>query len=173
MIQPACTERYNEYSVFFSWSSVWQSHRLKYLDIWSKIGQELFCKSIWLGFKVKQTIFVSQLEYLHLQAVFWDEGWPAAVPTASSESESWADFTSLKADDWPPLHPESDEVWFEESGTSSTHDIVLSPTTASVASGIASSILSVSSAGYFVNYLMSKTLFQIHVEETPHVYLLF
>lgn len=50
---------------------------------------------------------------------------------------NWADFTSMKPDDWPPPQSQSEDDAWNEIGD----DIILSPTTAALSGGIASAIM--------------------------------
>lgn len=56
---------------------------------------------------------------------------------SSTDFGNWADFTSMKPDDWPPPQSQSeDDAWNE-----SSDDIFLNPTTAALSGGIASVIM--------------------------------
>ncbi|VDK73600.1 unnamed protein product [Litomosoides sigmodontis] len=66
-----------------------------------------------------------------------EDKWPQASLVSSSDFGNWADFTSMKPDDWPPPQSQSeDDAWNE-----SSDDIFLSPTAATLSGGIASVIM--------------------------------
>lgn len=69
---------------------------------------------------------------------FAEDKWPETPRSSSAPSDSWADFTSMKPDDWPPLtQPESTEnAWLR-----ADEEVILSPTTAALTGGIASAIM--------------------------------
>ncbi|VBB26352.1 unnamed protein product [Acanthocheilonema viteae] len=66
-----------------------------------------------------------------------EDKWPQTSSASSMDLGSWADFTSMKPDDWPPPQSQSeDDAWNKTS-----EDIFLSPTAAALGGGIASVIM--------------------------------
>ncbi|CAG9533039.1 unnamed protein product [Cercopithifilaria johnstoni] len=65
--------------------------------------------------------------------------WPQTSSMPSTDVGSWADFTSMKPDDWPPPRSQSEDDAWTTHGTS--EDIFLSPATAALSGGIASVIM--------------------------------
>ncbi|EFO27431.2 hypothetical protein LOAG_01051 [Loa loa] len=66
-----------------------------------------------------------------------EDKWPQASSMSSMDSGNWADFTSMKPDDWPPPQSQSEDDAWNETG----EDIILSPTAAALSGGIASVIM--------------------------------
>uniref|UniRef100_A0A915Q0Q5 Uncharacterized protein n=1 Tax=Setaria digitata TaxID=48799 RepID=A0A915Q0Q5_9BILA len=66
-----------------------------------------------------------------------EDKWPQTSSVSSMDFGNWADFTSMKPDDWPPPQSQSEnDAWND-----TTDDIFLSPTTAALSGGIASVIM--------------------------------
>uniref|UniRef100_A0AAF5PY12 Uncharacterized protein n=3 Tax=Wuchereria bancrofti TaxID=6293 RepID=A0AAF5PY12_WUCBA len=66
-----------------------------------------------------------------------EDKWPQASSMSSMDFGNWADFTSMKPDDWPPPHSQSEDDAWNETG----EDIFLSPAAAALSGGIASVIM--------------------------------
>lgn len=76
------------------------------------------------------------------------EDWPESAKESNS-ADSWADFTSMKADDWPPLDARPNDGWNDEAVWREQipeADTVLSPTTTAIVGGIATALIAGTSA---------------------------
>ncbi|MCP9262270.1 BMA-SAPS-1 [Dirofilaria immitis] len=66
-----------------------------------------------------------------------EDKWPQNSSMSSMDFGNWADFTSMKPDDWPPPQSQSEDDAWDEAGD----DIILSPTASALSGGIASVIM--------------------------------